>query len=97
VREGLVLVIGFNLKLQPYRQISVKGRKGNQKLQLRFYGPFEIIAKMGTVAYQLNLPVGSLIHPVFYVSQLKKRVGPMTEIKTDLSLLGPESISRMNP
>jgi hypothetical protein len=44
------------LKLQPYRQISVKGRKGNKKLQLRFYGPFEIIAKMGTIAYQLNLP-----------------------------------------
>jgi hypothetical protein len=78
------------LKLQLYRQISVKGKSGNHKLKPKFYGPFEILVKFGTVAYQLNLPAGSLIHTVFHVSQLKKRVGPTMEIKAQLPLLGSE-------
>jgi hypothetical protein len=78
------------LKLQLYRKISVKGKSENHKLKPKFYGPFEILVKLGFVAYQLNLPAGSLIHPVFHVSQLKKRVGPTIEIKAQLSLSGPE-------
>lgn len=54
------------VKLQPYRQSSAALRK-HQKLGLHFFGPFPILAKIGDVAYKLQLPPEAKIHPVFHV------------------------------
>lgn len=78
------------LKMQPYRQTTVSGM-GNQKLNPKFFGPFEIIEKMGTCAYRLNLPDGSSIHPVFHVSLLKARVGPNQAVAPTLPLIESRS------
>lgn len=43
------------LKLQPYCQLLVKDSQ-NQKLSKRFYGPLQILQKIGSVAYKPNLP-----------------------------------------
>jgi hypothetical protein len=58
------------VKLRPYRQISVAGRRVH-KLSKRYYGPYKLIKAIGEVAFQLELPLTSKIHPIFHVSQLK--------------------------
>ena len=47
------------------------GKKG--KLSLRFIGPYEVIEKVGSVAYRLALPPYlEKIHNVFHVSMLRR-------------------------
>jgi hypothetical protein len=58
------------VKLRPYRQISVAGRRIH-KLSKRYYGPFKLTKAIGEVAFELELPPTSKIHHVFHVSQLK--------------------------
>ena len=87
------------LRLQPYMQRSLV-RRLNEKLDPRFYGPFKIIQKLGSVAYKLDLPTGVTIHPVFHVSQLKPAIGNtqvspvlLTQLSADLELqVYPESL-----
>ena len=43
------------------------------KLSLKYIGPFEVLEKVGTVAYRLALQLGlSGVHAVFHVSMLRK-------------------------
>jgi len=60
------------VKLRPYRQSIVTGvRGGYSKLAKRFYGPFQIVERIGPMAYKLLLLEGACIHPVFHCSLLK--------------------------
>lgn len=77
------------LRLQPYRQSSL-ARRPFEKLATRFYGPFEIVEKVGQVAYRLKLPAECRLHPVIHVSQLKRAVGSLPTAPALPPQLGPD-------
>ena len=59
------------LKVMPKRGVVRFGKRG--KLSPRFIGPFEILERIGVVAYRLALPPSmSGVHEVFQVSMLQK-------------------------
>ncbi|KAK6117429.1 hypothetical protein DH2020_048823 [Rehmannia glutinosa] len=61
------------LKVAPTKGIARFGKKG--KLRPRFIGPFEILERVGDVAYRLALPPElAAVHNVFHVSMLRKYV-----------------------
>ena len=77
--DKTLLGMSFNLewvylRLPPYRQLSLRPQ-GFNKLSPRFFGPFQILQKLGPVAYKLALSSDFLLHLVFHVSCLKKKLG----------------------
>lgn len=71
------------LKLKPYRQRTLHSKQV-WKLSPKYTGPFQILSKVGTVAYRLDLPPTAKVHPVFYVLVFKRKVGPVTAVSTSL-------------
>ena len=61
------------LKVMPKRGVVRFGKRG--KLAPRYIGPFEVLERVGTIAYRLALPPSlSGIHKVFHVSMLRKYI-----------------------
>nr|GEV88955.1 hypothetical protein [Tanacetum cinerariifolium] len=76
------------LKVSPWKGVIHFGKPG--KLNPRYIGPFKISARVGTVAYLLELPEQlSRFHSTFHVSKLKKCKAdeplaiPLDEIQVD--------------
>ncbi|GKF72454.1 hypothetical protein Tco_0208568, partial [Tanacetum coccineum] len=76
------------LKVSPWKRVRYFGKYG--KLNPRYIGPFKVLAKVRTVAYQLELLEQlSIVHNTFHVSNLKKCLYdktfaiPLDEIQID--------------
>ncbi|XP_050125744.1 uncharacterized protein LOC126603009 [Malus sylvestris] len=68
-----------NLKLSHWKGVVRFGKPG--KLSPRYIGPYQIIERIGLVAYRLELPPElSLIHNIFHVSILRKYVPDLSHI-----------------
>ena len=74
-RRDLQFEIGDRvfLKISPWKGVLRFGKRG--KLSPRFIGPYEIVIKVGPIAYKLKLPPElSRIHDTFHVSMLRKYI-----------------------
>jgi hypothetical protein len=85
------------LQLQPYKKMSLKQAKKDNKLSPKYYGPYKVLQKIGTMAYKLELPAASRFHPVFHVSCLKKVIGDKLPIQTILPELDEEGKIILEP
>ncbi|GJZ35283.1 hypothetical protein Tco_0581100 [Tanacetum coccineum] len=79
------------LRVSPWKGVVRFGKSG--KLAPRYVGPFEILERIGLVAYRLRLPEElNSVHDTFHVSNLKKCLTdanlyvPLDEIKVDKTL-----------
>jgi hypothetical protein len=79
------------LKVAPWKGVIRFGKRG--KLSPRYIGPFEILERIGPVAYRLKLPQElSSVHDVFHISNLKKCLSeetvviPLEEIQVNKQL-----------
>nr|XP_033512010.1 uncharacterized protein LOC117276756 [Nicotiana tomentosiformis] len=67
------------LKVSPMKGVMRFGKRG--KLSPRFIGPFEVLQRIGQVAYKLALPPSlSSVHPLFHVSMLRKYIGDPSHV-----------------
>ncbi|GJU79901.1 putative reverse transcriptase domain-containing protein [Tanacetum coccineum] len=79
------------LRVSPWKGVVRFEKKG--KLAPRYVGPFEILERIGLVAYTLRLPEElNSVHDTFHVSNLKKCLAdanlhvPLDEIRVDKTL-----------
>ena len=80
-RRGVEFQVGdlVFLRVSPLKGVKRFGVRG--KLSPRFIGPFEILERVGEVAYRLALPPAlASVHNVFHVSMLRKYVSDPTHI-----------------
>ena len=78
------------LKVSPWKKVMRFWENG--KLSLKFIGPYEVIEKVGPVAYRLNLPPElEKIHNVFHVSMLRRyRSDPSHVVSLEAIELRPD-------
>ena len=78
------------LKVSPWKKVMRFRKKG--KLAPRFIDPYEVIEKVGPVAYRLALPPDlEKIHNVFHVSMLRRcRYDPSHVVSSETIELRPD-------
>ena len=80
------------IRVAPMKGVMRFGKKGN--LSPRYVGPFEILERVGSVAYRVALPPTlSRLHNVFHVSMLRRYVTDPSHILSYEPLQVKETLS----
>jgi hypothetical protein len=64
--------------------LSLKKKNKGNKSAPKYYGPYKVFQRLGSMAYKLELPPSSRVHIVFHVSFLKKVICNKIPVKTIL-------------
>ena len=56
------------LRLQPYKNVSLKKLNKDNKLEPKYYDPYKVFWKIGRMSYKLELLEFSQVNLVFHVS-----------------------------
>ena len=80
------------LKISPMKGVVRFGKKG--RLKPRYMDPYEILQRVGKVAFELKLPNDlSSVHLVFHLSMLKKCIGDLESILPIEGLVVKDNLS----
>ena len=77
--------------------MPLKQAKKDNKLSPKYYGPYNMLQKIGIMAYKLEFHANSQVHCIFHVSCLKKVIGDKLPIQTILLELDEEGKIILDP
>lgn len=89
-RTNTVLEVGdwAYVKLRPFKENTLRLQR-DHKLGRRYFGPYQVLKRIGSVAYRLELSESAKIHSVFHISMLKRCVCTLDQQVTPLHLTVP--------
>ncbi|GKD42016.1 retrotransposable element Tf2 [Tanacetum coccineum] len=93
VRKDVVQLFKFHLQRARDRMKSMADKKRTE----RVFGIDYLWQRIGQVAYKLDIPKGSQIHPVFHVSQLKKFKGNAPQMYAKLPHCDASRVIALEP
>jgi hypothetical protein len=70
--------------------MSLKQQKKDNKLAPKYYGLYNVLQRIGSMDYKLELPPSSRVHPIFHVSFLKKVINNKIPVQTILPEMNEE-------
>jgi hypothetical protein len=85
------------MRIQPYKQMSLKQQNKNNKLAPKYYAPYKVLQRIRSMAYILELTPYSHVYLVFHVSFLKKVIRNKILVQNILSYINEEGRYMLEP